>query len=328
MGQQIRFKTKIGQIPVIPGSQPLLDIPRQHDYESIFMRLSGVVSVTTAGGNVRNEAPCQLVPRVELTSEGRNTHFNAPFWRGSIGNYERPWGVINTLSTSEFLAPASAAVASYPFKATAVIDLCNVDGVRPKDSNLRTLNMSLFQLRPTFGNPGDMFVGSTAVFVGIPLLEVFGITMYEVPGDNYSTPGVLKKTTYQEIAIPTSNTTQEIRLPAGNVLKSVVVRAEGAVTPGEPSSSIINNMILQSAQDVRFNYTGNMVRSINQMDYGSLTPGYYVLDMTSQGRTQSNLTDGWNCQGQAEPKLILDVVGGANVRVQVCTTEMIFATPI
>ena len=327
MGQQIRFKTKIGQIPVIPGSQPLLDIPRQHDYESIFLRLSGVVQVTSVAA-VRYEAPVQAVPRIELTSEGRNTHFNAPFWRGSIGNYERPWGVGNLLGSTEFVQPTSGALGSYPFRASAVIDLCNVDGVRPKDSNLRTLNMSLFQLRPTFGQPGDMFFGGAAAYVGIPLLEVFGITMYEVPGENYSTPGVLKKTTYQEIAVPTSNTTQEIRLPAGNVLKAVVVRAEGLAVQGEPSNSIINNMILQSAQDVRVNYTGPMVRALNQMDYGSLAAGYYVLDMTSQGRTQSNLTDGWNCQGQAEPKLVLDIVGGANVRLQVCTTEMIFATPI
>lgn len=324
---QLRFKTRITQIPIIAGSNQPYDIPRQYDYESLFLRLSGTVQVTAAATAVRAEAPTQILPRLEVTSEGRNTHFNAPFWRCCIGNYERPQNIPGSLSV---VPPTSPAVGTYPFSAHGVIDFCNVDGIRPKDSNLRTSALSLFQLRPTFGAAGDMFVGGTANFVGTPTLEVFSITMYEIPGADgkASTPGALKKTVYQEVAVPTSNLTQEIRLPTGNYLKSVVVRAEGLTTAGEPTNAVINEMTLSSAQDVRIKLLGNQVRALNSQDYGPVPVGYYILDYTSQGKIPGNLTDCWNVSGQAEPKLILDVNGGAAVRLQIVTTEMILATPM
>jgi hypothetical protein len=324
---QLRFKTRITQIPIVAGSNQPYDIPRQYDYESLYLRLSGSVQVTAAATSVRAEAPSQILPRVEITSEGRNTHFNAPFWRAGIGNFERPSNIGGSL---QLVPPSSPALGTYPFSAHGVIDFCNVDGIRPKDSNLRTSALSLFQIRPTFGNPGDMFVGGTAVFAGTPILEVFSITMYEIPGADgrSSTPGALKKTVYQEVAVPTSNLTQEIRLPTGNYLKSVLIRTEGLVTAGEPSNGVLNEMVLSSAQDVRMKLLANQVRVLNAQDYGPIPVGFYVLDFTSQGKIPGNLTDCWNVAGQAEPKLILDVNGGANVRIQIVTTEMILATPM
>jgi hypothetical protein len=43
----------------------------------------------------------------------------------------------------------------------------------------------------------------------------------------------------------------------------------------------------------------------------------------SKGRSPRLLSEAWDVQGQAEPKVLLDIVGGANVRAQVVTEEFI-----
>jgi hypothetical protein len=321
---QFRIKTRIGQVAIVPGSNPQIDIPRQYDYESIMLRISANLQVTAAATAVRAEAPTQLVPRLELTSDGRNSHFNAPFWAISTGNIERR---INNQSSGVIVPPTGVAAATYAVEATGIIDLCNIDGVRPKDSNLRTIGMQLFQLRLNFGNPGDCFVGGTVVFSGSPIVEVFAIQSVELPDKDgvVTKPGALKKVSYQEIALPASNQSLEIRLPAGNLIRRVAVRTEGSPTAGEPTNTILNNMKLESGQDVRFNLSGANVRALQRADYGLVANGIYVADFASQGSSLAALTECWDVRRQQEPKLVADVVGSANAKMQIVTTEFILA---
>ena len=140
-----------------------------------------------------------------------------------------------------------------------------------------------------------------------------------------TSPIALKKVSYQEIGLASSNANQEIRLPAGNQIKSVLVRTDGTTTAGEPSTTVLNNAQLAAGVDVRFNVSGTQLRAKNNADFGAFTAGYYVLDLTSKGQAAVNLTDLWDVSGAAEPKLILDVVGGANVKLQAVVTEFILA---
>ena len=88
---------------------------------------------------------------------------------------------------------------------------------------------------------------------------------------------------------------------------------------------IFNNVQLAAGIDVRLNLAGANLRSKNNADYGQLTAGYYVADMTSKGASQISLTELWDVTGAAEPKVVVDVVGGANVKMQAVVTEYIFA---
>jgi hypothetical protein len=223
--------------------------------------------------------------------------------------------------------PSAVAVAAYAVEALGCIDFMTVDGLRPKDSNFRPSGLSLFQLRATFGNPGDIFVGGTVSFTGTPVLEVWAAQVVEQPDANgaFASPMALKKVSTQNTTITASNSALEIRLPAGNFIKSVFIRADGTTTAGEPSTTPINNVILQNGVDVRVNLSGPQLRQKNNMDYGYLLPGYYVADVTSKGRADINLTDLWDCTNPAEPKLILDATGAANVTAQAVITEYIMA---
>jgi len=325
MAKQYRVMRKVASVAVVAGSFATLDLPRDYDYESIFLRINGSVQVTTAGTAVRNEAPTQLVQRVEVIADGKNNIFSAPFWFASNANYGRD---LLQNGARVLTAPSSAALGTYPIEAIGAVDLMTQDSVRPKDSNFRSSGLSLFQLRLTFGQFADMFTGSAvAVASGTIYVDVFVQQLVEIADANgqVTTPIALKKVSFQEIALPSSNANQEIRLPAGNFIRGVTIRTDGLTTAGEPSTGVLNNVQLAAGVDVRMNLAGTNLRAKNNADYGYLNAGYYVADVTSKGSSAINLTDLWDVTGAAEPKLIVDVVGGANVKMQAVVTEYIMA---
>jgi len=325
MAKQYRVMRKVASVAVVAGSFATLDLPRDYDYESIFLRINGSVQVTTAGTAVRNEAPTQLVQRVEVIADGKNNIFSAPFWFASNANYGRD---LLQNGARVLTAPSSAALGTYPIEAIGAVDLMTQDSVRPKDSNFRSSGLSLFQLRLTFGQFADMFTGSAvAVASGTIYVDVFVQQLVEIADANgqVTTPIALKKVSFQEIALPSSNANQEIRLPAGNFIRGVTIRTDGLTTAGEPSTGVLNNVQLAAGVDVRMNLAGANLRAKNNADYGYINGGYYVADVTSKGSSAINLTDLWDVTGAAEPKLIVDVVGGTNVKMQAVVTEYIMA---
>jgi hypothetical protein len=324
---QYRIHRRIGTASVSAGGQVTLDLPRDYDYEAIFLRLSGTLNVTSAATSVRAEAPCQLVPRIEIIADGKNTIFSAPFWFASLGSYDRAGAIASGARLTT--PPTAASVASYAVEALGSVDFMMVDGVHPKDTNFRPSGLSLFQIRLTFGQPGDPFVSGTVSFTGTPTVEIFAAQLVEQPDPQtgqYANPLGLKKVSTQVAAVPATNSAQEIRLPAGNFIKSVLVRADGGTTAGEPSTAVVNGLILQNGVDVRYNLSGAQTRQKNNMDYGSITSGYYVADVTSKGRADVNLSELWDCTNPAEPKLISDVtLGSATTTLTAVITEVIMA---
>lgn len=317
---QYRVVRKIATVPVVQNGFATVDIPRDYDLESLQVRLVGNVQVTTAGTAVRADAPCQVIPRMELIADGKNNLFSAPFWFASIANYARPL----THSGSRVITPPTAAsIATYPIEAIGYIDLASVDCVRPKDSVFRSAPLSIFQLRLSFGAANDLFTGAVAATFSNLNVEILAQQMVELPDATgaIAAPGFVKKVSYQEIALVASNANQEIRLPAGNLIKSVVMRTDGSVTAGEPSATVLNNVQLAAGVDVRFNLSGQQLRAKNNSEFGQFPAGYYVADLTRDGAAPGMLSELWDVGRVNEPKLIVDVVGGANVKMQSVTTE-------
>lgn len=318
-----RVKRKIATVPVTAGGFATVDLPRSYDVESIVLRIAGGLQVTGAATSVRAEAPCQTIARVELIADGKNTIYSAPFWAACLGRYERDLVASGARATTP---PSGTGTATYQVEAIGIVDLMTPDGVRPKDTNFRTRGLSLWQLRLTFGNPGDNFVGGTVVYSSMNV-DVFSVELVEMPDDagNFTLPLGLRKTTFQEIAFTASNPNMEVRLPAGNLIKSVLVRGEGYTTAGEPSTGVLNQLTLQSGLDVRFFLDAGQVRALANADYGQLTAGYYVADLTTHGRSPINLSELWDLTGQVEPKAICNVNGATNTKLQVVVTEYILS---
>lgn len=322
MAQQFRVRRRVGTVPITAGGFATIDLPRGYDVESILLRVSASLNVSVAATSVRAEAPCQLVPRIDVVADGKTNLWSAPFWYASLGSYDR--GIVEQGGRA-ITPPTAASVATYAVEAIGVIDFATVDGVRPKDSNFRTAGLSLFQLRFTFGNPGDCFVGGTVAFSGSPVVEVWTSEMVEVPDQAGALPPIpfLRKVSYQDIAFPSSNTAAEVRLPAGNLLRSVLIRTDGSTTAGEPAVNVLNRASLQSGVDVRIDLTGPQIRAQNNADFGLVQNGYYILDVCSLGDNGNRLAELFDVTRAAEPKIVMDVTGATNVRTQLVTTEYI-----
>lgn len=328
MAKQYTLIRKIATVPVVAGGFAAQDLPRDHDYNSIMCRLSATLNVTTAATAVRGEAPLQLISRIQVMAEGKNMIFNAPAWFAGVGNMQRAHREQGAFAIT---APTAATVAAYDVEAFIFIDFATLDTIRPKDSNFRAYGLSLFQIQFQFGQALDAFVPGAGVvsFTGSPSVEVFSVNCVEergADGKYIDAPAFVKKVSFQEMAGVNSNASLEARLPAGNLIRSVLVRTEGAVTAGEPAFTQLNNFILQNSNDVRFNLTGKQVIQKNRGEFGRMLNGMYIADMVTAGGHGNNfLGNLWDAGGASEPKAILDITGFAAGKIQVVTTEYIAA---
>lgn len=323
MAGQYRIKRRISQVPVTENGQVSIDVPRGYDIETLNFRLYGTLNVTTIfSGAVRAESPCQLVKRIELVADGKNTIASIPLVMLNRGNVHRR-GQLGSLTP-----PSGVAVAAYAIEATGSLDQALMDGIRSKDSNLRTMGMSLLQLRFTFGAVVDAFTpGTGAGNLSNVYVDVFTSEMIELPDEKgeLTKPLYLVKRAYQDVAFVASNANAQVILPVGNILRGVIIRAEGSATAGEPSDAVINNIQLASGVDVRYNLPYLDARAQNKMDYGvtTLPTGIVVVDLMAEGGYTVQASEGWDLTNASEAKLILDVTGGANVKITVETIELI-----
>jgi len=320
---QIRLSRKVQTVPVVAGGFAYVDLPRQYDYESVLLRVYGGLQVTVNGTAVRAENPCQTLARIELVADGKNTLDSIPGHMAVFGNVQRP----GLQQGARFTTPATNfTVATYQVEAIIALDFAMPRGLNPKDTNFRTSQLSLFQLRLTFGAAGDNFVGGTMNYSAMNV-DVSTQETIEFKGADgkFSMPIALKKRSYQEVSYTASNSNLEVKLPAGNLIANVVTRAEGNVTAAEPSATQLNNLIAKSGEDYRLNLAAANLRAKNNLDYGSVLAGYYFHDPLAIGHALQHITCAWDVAGQLEPKMVYDAVGTANTKLFIATTELILA---
>jgi hypothetical protein len=329
MGQQYRIKRRTHSVNLVENNVTTLDLPRGYDVETLYFDLQGTANITTAGAAVRAMAPCQLIKRIELIADGKNTIASIPGW-ALVKNFGREQHGLMT-------PPTGFAIAAYTVALFGTLDQCLIDGIRPKDSNLRTSGMSLLQLRITTGAAADLLTGAPVGTMTSFALDVGTVETIELPDAKgaVTSPLYLQKRSYQDIAIPASNANQQIVLPIGNALRGVMLLATVA---GEPSNAVINNIQLASGVDVRVNVPGRMLQRANAIDYppigilagsagwasNSANPtGLYVVDLMTNGPRDCSVTNAWDLSKDSEAKMVLDVTGGATTQITAVTTEFI-----
>lgn len=326
---QYRIKRLVLAADLIQNNVSTFDLPRGYDIESIEFRVFGTANVTTAGAAVRAMAPTQLLKRVELIADGKNTIASIPGW-ALVKNFGRS-------QTGYMQPPTGFAIAAYQVEFSGSLDQCLIDGYRPKDSNLRTSGMSLLQLRLTTGAITDLFTGSPAGSMTVFKIEIALVETVEMPDakGEVTAPLYLQKRSYQDIAIPASNANQQIILPIGNALRGCMILA---TINGEPSNAVINNIQLASGVDVRYNLPGAMTQRLNSKDYepnGIMTnvaawsssslieTGLYIVDLMKNGPKAVHVTNAWDLSRSSEAKMVLDVTGGAGYALTIVSTEFL-----
>lgn len=320
MAGQYRIKRRVQQVPVTENGQVAVDIPRGYDIEALYLRLYGQLNITGLATSIRAESPCQLIKRIELVADGKNTIASIPFVMLNRGNVHRR-GQLGSLTPQ-----SSVAVAAYQIEATAALDQGIMDGIRSKDSNLRTMGMSLLQMRFTYGAAVETQIGGAATLTNC-FCDVFTSEMIELPDTNgvISKPSYMVKRAYQDLAFTASNANMNVILPVGNILRGVILRSEGSGAAGEPSDAVINNVTLASGVDVRLNLPALDLKAMNKMEYGVTTipTGILIADLMAEGSYNVQASEGWDLTNASEAKLTLDVTATANTKVTVETIELI-----
>lgn len=318
MGKQYRTTRTLGVYPITAGGFITVDLPRQYDLEALHVTLDAVVQVTAAATSVKSYAPCQLLPRVELVADGKNTVYSGSLLLARIGNQAR-----GLTQGNAAVAPSGTAVASYTVGATATIDLQSADTVRPKDTNFRTSGLQLWQARFSIGQAGDMFQGGTAALTsGTITLTVDECVELPDAAGGYSMPAFMKRVSTQSVTFAGAQSNFDFRLPAGNLIRDVSVYAADA--NGSALNNTLTNLKLAAGLDVRFACSGSQARMRQFAEFGAQVTGLFMMDFCAQSPAfgqVGNLSNLWDVTGSVEPKLTVDVSSACVLEVR--TTELI-----
>lgn len=314
MGKQYRTTRTLGVYPITAGGFITVDLPRQYDLEALHVRLDAVVNVTAAATAVKSNAPAQLVPRIELVADGKNTVFS-----GDLNMVCRMNTAGGLNQSSQLSPPSGVAVASYTVGAFGTIHLQSADTARPKDTNFRTAGLQLWQARFSVGQAGDLFNGGTvALTSGTITLSVDECVELPDAAGGYSMPSFMKRVSTQSIAFAGAQSNYDVRLPAGNLIKGVHVYTENATTGAAVNA--ITAFKLGAGLDVRVALSGDQNRYLQLARYAGLITGFYQHDFTAhapgfgQVGTLSNV---WDVTGSVEPKLTVDVAVACQMTVRV-----------
>ena len=278
------LRRKIAQKTFVAGGEDQIDLVRTHDLHSVMVRISGTVTHTTADAtSVKNVGVGRLLNRIELFSDGTKTLIEGDGRLAAFGNFER---CLRSYSVSPIVTDDTA----NPVEVVYMLDLATMDGPRPKDSALHTRLpfMSLLTLRLGYVSdivaalfvPGSATLGSYSLTV-----EVFQIEVQEFSPADMVEGRLFRRVSSQEAVIDADNSSLVFKLPVGNMLRGVkfmsLSETDNAV------NTIINNVVVRSAANVRLNMTGLGLRRANLFDYNiplaEHTAGVYFADLCPTG---------------------------------------------
>lgn len=315
----------IEEFTIVENVPKTIDIPKVLDIESLLIEMDAVITLTGAGASVRTYAPAQLLKSFDFIADGKDVLDSVPSTFTFFGNYKRRFA-------KEITAPANATAIAHTVRAVGFLDRANINGWRPKDTNLQAYNTSLLQLRMLFGLGTDCFItgGALAGTVTSGTVKVYAIEVNETAKANGTTdrdePKRVVKRTRQEYAIAGANSNFGIQLPVGNHIRLVELCVTDTTTKN-PLETALNGAILAiDGVDVRHNMKYKATRSMNAADLGipvsDLPGGFMVIDSSPRGK----FSDYYHLdRGVSECKLTLDV--GAACTVEVVVEEDIAALP-
>ncbi len=158
-----------------PGTADTIDLPLGFDLESLHLYFSGTLTNSVAWTGIKSEGLSKLIKRLEVLHNGETiATINMDIVAG--GNYPRDGGVIR-VNPGYTAAAQSGEVVGF-------VDFSHVGGVRPKDSNLVTAGSRQLQLRITWGQWTDMYLGAGTVSAYSLALAVSVYETKEAVGPN------------------------------------------------------------------------------------------------------------------------------------------------
>lgn len=313
------LKRSFGVIPFTANSTISLDLPRNHVFKSVYLRLTGTLLKTggTTNGTFFSENPMSLIKSVAVVRNGSDV-----LQRADGGTLYQLARINSDGDPQKVSAPTVtlAAGASLVFSADIPIDFASWRMNNPGATLLRAVGTSSLRLDVTWGTFTDLISGSdgTLSFSTAPSIEVFTEEIMDITGDFGDKLIVVTQRT-----VVVASTQFTIDLSTGPFYRRLVFKTtdNAGVTV---SDAVINRARIIS--DGSFFHVDRMswtsLQGMNKRNYAlnTLIPGYAIIDFAEDGNPAGLIDTRGASSFQAE----LDVsLGTGTTSVQVIQEQVV-----
>lgn len=314
---QTRGYRLVQTVPVTADNQQFtFDIPRGPAVESVLLRYSGTFAITTLFTAVRNAAAYRLL-------KFANFVMNSNVTLDSVSGPQLAQLYVMRRSYPTLTNPSGFVVAGgYSFDASFFFDRIQMDGIRPKDSLLKTdVGIANLQLRVQLGALSDMFTGAGATTYTSVNLSMSVLDYQEArdaKGDTPSPKYYLKRNG-QTVQIAGAVQQSQVKLNTGNRLRIVSVIVRDPAT-NEPNLALLTRFGLKRAGDQRVDIPTNELLRVNQSAYGIgagvLLTGQVLWDFAYIGQLiGARYSEFWPIPSSADTFLIVDTTGACQLDI-------------
>lgn len=311
------LEREIGTITYAAGQTRTLALPRNYAYRSLNIKFACQMdrALGATVGAPKDSCPAQLISRIEVRANGRDTikslDFETLHRLTQIRHGTRP--MLSFAGFGGFGEKTDEAMV-----VCAQLDFAMPRAVREIDTLLDSAALATLELIVTFAAPGDVmtdaFDGTCTVDSGT--LYVAAVECVGIPA---GTRFMIHKEYQIQSQVNAATTSHQIQLPVSNMYRAIVLKTH---SDGVQVDTILNNIQIKSGTEVFKNRLAPFLQADNRVLYGleiaeqdgsaaavdhyfleHNLEGYYVLEFCPDGR----LTECLDTSRLSSLELLLDV---------------------
>jgi len=299
--QQIRHR-KQNVVNFEPGNPESEKLKTGFVFRELYIRLDGKVNISSAG--TAGSAPLNpegIIKRLELVIDGNTT------LRSFDGHALRDFTKRMYNTRGERITVDESATGDQEFTSYMVIPLWMPKSMRPIDTAVDSSPFNSFEVQITWGDLADIVGDATATWVNEPTVSVRSLESFGV-----KPPGNQWRSYNQRSKITAANDALQIPLKIGEAYRGFHIRTMSG-NPQQPARDVLNNLKLVSGSEVYADLDESDLANIDlvRKDQDSIVPGYYFLDLVTDGM----LTETLDTNGFSEIYLELDVNAPTNAQL-------------
>lgn len=299
---KIPHERRLDNIEFVENGTKTLELPRNHVYRALILKLSGRCSTTaTAPVGKKSYAIQKLIKRIEIVANGKDTIKSIP------GMFLRMLNKYDFGTVPKETDIGTSASTNYDFETHMILPFALTRALRPLDAAIDSSKLQTFDIRVTWGSVNDLYATPNGATLSGVKLELQTIEYLGADPDFKAL--INKHTQIQKEVTATTSELQE-RLPTEVVYRRFFLYTE---VDGVASNSVLNKIKLKSGTLVFKDISADMLKGNMKFFSGneSLEDGVYVLELITDGQ----LSEALNTKGMSSLEFIFDVTKqtGTNV---------------
>lgn len=319
------FFRNLGTLTMTAGQVTQLDIPRNHVFKRLLIRLSGrlVISGGTTNGTLNSEDCLALLPSIRVVRNG------SEILQDLDGGSMVKAATFNNGTAPRIVAIGSPAPGTYDFSASIPVDFSSERLYTPGMTLAKAVGTSSFQLHLTWGSTASLISGGDRVLTltafgsgsGSPSAIVHGVEIMDLSG-------TFGDKVLRAINKPVTITQPdfEMILTTGPLYRRLIFKS-WTQSQFVLVDNLVNSLrvVVDGALYLADRYSWSVLQDHNKEVYGLETApvGYAVLDFAEDGNPQGLL----NTAGASEIKVLADVTLGTGNCNLICIPEVIISAP-